>query len=258
MAAHSSAITQVEFFDNDTRLRTKGDDGVVCQWLVTDGKLVERTVSPVLSEDRPLDDRQSEWFLTEDRSREFRFEAGTRLHKYSPSTTFTISTAPPGNHRRSRNRSGEYGDATRAQNQLTILGDVSLKWGQHYPRGLVPDGSHFFIGTHVFRRDNLALVSASHVSGHVRQIAFPADGSRYALVTVGRDRWESGLQDDDDLERHRVRVHDARSARTLLSIDFPTLRIACVGLNQAGTSLAIIGNDNSIQVWPVPARIDDR
>ena len=258
MAAHSGAITQVAFVENDTRLRTKGDDGVVCQWLVMDGKLVERIESPVHSEDRSLDDRQSEWFLTEDRSREFRFEEGTRLHKYSPPTTFTISTAPPGNYLRSRNPGGEYGDATRAQNQPTILGDVSLRWGQHFPRGLVPDGSHFFIGTHVFRRDNLALVSASHVSDDLRQIVFSADGSRYALVTVGHDRWGSGPQDDDDLERHRVRVHDAHSARTLLSIDFPRLRIGCVGLNHTGTSLAIIGNDNSIQLWPVPMNADDR
>jgi len=258
-AAHSSEIVRAAFVNEDSRLRTEGEDGVICVWDVNTKKLVERIGDPVTQKGTRRE-RQLV-YLSEDRSVQYLFKIGSSRGRYGPPTSYSVQVAPAKSGIPADENDEDLDDTDSpddkvapAKTEWRKLGKADLQWGQYGPVGLVPDGRHFFIGAHVFRRDDLALLSAVNVGGAIEQVYFSPDGSRYALVTGDRVEQPTVLPGvtQHELVFHRVRVHETKTGRTLLSVEVPAPGVARVALSREGGLAAVVGRDSSIQIWPVP------
>lgn len=257
--AHSGQIESVGFVENDLRLRTEGNDGVVCVWDISDKRLIERTGVPVAPKEHVRRRNSTPAPVSEDRSVQYFFKIASRNGRYGPPTSYSIESAPP--RKSAVPATDDEDDDESADDDVAPpkdgrqkLGTVKLRWGQSKPIGLVPNGRHFFIGTHIFRRDDQALVSAINVSGEIEQVYFSGDGSRYAIVTADRVERPTVLSGvtQSELVYHRLRIHETQTGQTLLAVGVSAPGIACAALTRDGRSVAFVGRDNSIQVWPVP------
>jgi WD40 repeat protein len=266
-AAHSGPIVDVTFAADDTRLRTEAEDGVICLWDPVTTELIERTGEPVTSNKEPWRPDTAMVHLSEDRRVKYFFNEASRNGRYGPPTSYTIQVAPPGKSETSEDDEDDESvptdddDSPPTKDGRRKLGTVELKWGQYTPVGLVPDGKHLFIGTHVCRRDDLTLVSAVNVAGKVARVSFSADGSRYALVTshrMARPTIFAGVRQYEPDYYHEFRVHEARTGQTLLAVKVPAPGVGCIALSRDGRSAACVGRDSSIQVWPVPDPLNGR
>lgn len=94
-----------------------------------------------------------------------------------------------------------------------------------------------------------------NVSGEIDQIAFSADGRRYALLTSENESRPTGLlgvRRRHELSR-RLRVHDTRTGETRLAADCPTA-VRLIVLSGDGSSLASVDDRQEVAVWTVRQR----
>jgi dipeptidyl aminopeptidase/acylaminoacyl peptidase len=170
------------------------------------------------------------------------FHEGSYLGKYSPPTKLTVSLLPAKEEPIELDEDDDKSAGSSAKNRLGV---VELRWGQQGPRGLVPDSLHFYIGTHVFRRDNLKLLSAVNVSGHIDRIAFAPDGSRYAIVTSDREARPGPLEGVTVMETvsQRIRVHETATGRTLMAIETSGPVVQCVAISRDNQKVVFVANN---------------
>jgi WD40 repeat protein len=264
---HSGIISRAQFTDHDSRLRTISRDDAVCVWDIDSQRLLERTGVPGPAQDVRRQDRPTS-FRSEDGTVVYRFKDGNRGYKYRPPADYTIEVVSAEAFSESDEADDSVPEADIAL--VTVdspekavpqdkpghrkLGKPAVSWHQEFPIGLVPDGRHLFIGTHMFRRDDLSLVSSYNLGGQIRQIEFSADGRRYASVNEDREM-RRGIQVNVHHREsvwQRVRVHDIKTGEPLLAVELLEPRVACVALSSDGRKLAVVGDDSSVQIWSVP------
>jgi|GEM_PF-4739581 len=260
-AAHSARVTRVSFVNSNRQLQTVGSDHVTCVWDIDAGSLVERSGSPTAASDLRNDELELR-HRSEDGSLVYLFKPVDRYSRYAPPTAFTVEIRAPRNSDESDQNEDESEDepddrhepAAKDTPGVHRSGKIQLKWGQYKPIGLVPDKAHFFVGTHIFRRDDLELVSATNVCGDVEQINFSGSGERYVVVTSERIERPGPLAGVTMMELviDRVRVHHSQTGRTLFAVEIPSPGVTCVALNKTGSQLAVVTSENEIQLWNVP------
>jgi WD40 repeat protein len=121
--------------------------------------------------------------------------------------------------------------------------------------GLVPGGKFFHLGTHIFDRQTLKLVSARDFPrDELTRIAFSADGRRYAVV-IGKadvpDRWP-GVDAWSTKHRFLVRVHETLTGKTLAAFS-PSVPVWQMAFSGDGQRLATANDDGTIEVREIPA-----
>ena len=271
----SAPIIRATFDDDGARLKTESDDGVVCTWDITNGNLIERSKAETTHPERVPRARDLV-VLSEDRSVQFFFRRESRRGPYAP-TSYTIEVGPPDEldaatpessdagpyfaldksteleglfEVRRRSKRGRVESTNRRRN----LGTVKLRFGQYEPIGIVPGGEYFHIGTQIFRRDDLSVVTAPNVTGRIEKICFSSDGSRYVVATNegnGQPTMFFGLLGSRKTTP-RVRVHETRTGKTLLAVDISSIGTPCVAITRNGDFVALCDRNGDVQVWPVP------
>ena len=167
------------------------------------------------------------WFFYGDQYPEFKH----------PSTVFDIRLISPAEAKRMNKI-----DQLRPPGKS--LGIVEPHADSYDQRGLVPGGKYLYLGTSVYRRDNLQLVSEASVGGHVNLQAFSSTGEHYALVTHTEN-------DDRNGYDRRLRVYDTASGRLLFAAGCSdNLRLLAVSSN--GQRVATVNVRSELEVWPLP------
>lgn len=252
---HLDPITQVEFVRDGQRLRTTSAN-VICDWDPNNGSLLFRNLlqeqagqqssgqnksapgkSPARQTAKNGKPKHGETEISsEDGRKQYLFNVTDFGGKYGPPRAFSIAVRD---------------DATRP---WQVLGKIELKWGQHTPFGLVPDGKHLHFATQIFSRENLQLVSAANASGKIYGFQFFPDGSRYLLSTSENETRPGPLAGVtvSHAVLHRVRVHDTKTGRTLLALERPGGIKFHTAQSPDGRFLAIVDEPNAIEVWQIP------
>jgi WD40 repeat protein len=135
------------------------------------------------------------------------------------------------------------------------------KRGEWYNRvraryaGLIPGGKYFYLvdpGFHVYDRRTLRQVSERTLPGtEVLVHTASNDGKLLAVVTGGRIFIEDLFKEYDPGTQSIVRVHDVESGKTLWAFAAST-RWVEIKFSPDGRRLAIVNDDGTIEVWPLP------
>ncbi|MBI2825740.1 MAG: hypothetical protein HYX69_13730 [Planctomycetia bacterium] len=266
---HSEPISRVAFVGDGTRLQTFSADGVTCYWDPRTGASIDRVVEPINRKSRKAAIEASETktvngrklgdgetaFLSEDRQHWYIFKATDAHGKYPRPSAFSIEVSDVA----SREATDGRDDIAEAGDPWRSLGKIPVTWGEHRPFGLVPDGKSIYFETRIFRRDNLQPVSRAKAAGDISDIRFFADGSRYVLKTSDRDRerdrWALGSQGvtKGKEKLSHIRIHDAKTGRTLLAVELPQHTRCPAAVSEDGRLLAIVEGKNAVKIWPIPA-----
>lgn len=119
--------------------------------------------------------------------------------------------------------------------------------------GLVPGGKYFYLAdpnVYIYDRRTLKQVSKKVLERiDILSLSFLGDGRRYALVSGGRIYIEDLFKPKT---QSIIRIHDTLSGKTLLA--FPaSSRWARVKFSPDGKRLAVVNDDDTIEVWTLPA-----
>jgi WD40 repeat protein len=137
----------------------------------------------------------------------------------------------------------------------TELGKFQLQHATGNSRGLVPGGKYFYVadpGMYVFDRQTFQLVAAHAFRGtDLLSHSFSADGSRYAVATGGRIFIGEELRQHDPHTSSVIRVVETLSAKTQLAF-FASTRWVRVKLAPDASRLAVVNDDNTIEMWKMP------
>jgi hypothetical protein len=245
--AHSSQIVLLEFDRDGTELVSTDAQGVECRWSSKSGQFLARRerklpsdATPGLSNGVTLHwaENGTAWFFVENRR---------GFYRPPESFEFRVATPPPSREMLE--------DATfDARVAGRSLGKVEPRWGHHEPSGLVPGGRWLNIGTHIFSRTDLKLVSAVNVSGEVTQMRFNSDGARYAIVTSDTQRRASPLGMDlwfNEIISQRIRIHNTATGKTLFSVMTNT-PVHLLALSADGRRVATLNEEQEFTVWRLP------
>jgi WD40 repeat protein len=139
-----------------------------------------------------------------------------------------------------------------ATGKTRIVGGTQVATYVNY-YGVVPGGKYFYGAdpdVYLLDRRTLQLVARRRFRKvDVLGVTFTADGGRFAVVTGGAihiideklRRWDPGT-------RTLVRIHDALSGKTLGALS-PATRWVKVRFGPDGNRLAVINDDNTIELW---------
>ncbi len=121
--------------------------------------------------------------------------------------------------------------------------------------GLVPGGKYFYLADpniYIYDRTTLKQVAKKAFDSiDILSLSFSQDGSRYALISGGRLFIEDVFKWYDPKTQSVVRIHDTLSGKTLHAFAAST-RWARVKFSPDGRRLAVINDDGTIEVWPLP------
>jgi WD40 repeat protein len=120
--------------------------------------------------------------------------------------------------------------------------------------GLVPGGKYFYLAdphVYIYDRQTLRRVAEKKFDGvDILSLSFSTDGTRYAIVSGGRIFIEDLLKWYDPKTQSVVRIHDTLTGKTLLARGTST-RWARVKFSPEGKRLAVIYDDDTIEIWPL-------
>ncbi len=150
------------------------------------------------------------------------------------------------------NLNGEMIDV--ATGKMTKRVTAQIRRGYIY--GLVPGGKHvYFADPSEYTYDQNALdqlYKKIRLTTDVFSYSFSGDGRRIALATGEGIYVDSNLVFHDPKTQSIVRIHDSLSGETLFAFPSST-RFISVKLSPDGKRVAVVNDDGTIEIWPLPA-----
>jgi WD40 repeat protein len=227
-AGHAGRIVELSFDDSGSVLTTVDEEGWECDWDPTTLASPRRTRRA--PEGKPVGVRgASEGVLSED---------GRQLYQ--------LQLDP-------RGRQIEVQVVEVATGLRRRVGAAAAPWLPSGPRGLVPGGTFLHVGTQIYDRQTLRLISAKHLRGmEIESLTFSREGRCYVAVSTDRQVADFVGPAVSTAPLGWITMHETKTGRTLLALPVQDSPVQRVALAPDARRLAVVLADNSLQVWNVP------
>ncbi|MFM9116864.1 MAG: WD40 repeat domain-containing protein, partial [Planctomycetota bacterium] len=193
-AGHAGRIVELSFDDLGRVLTTVDEEGWECDWDPSTLASPRRTRRAL--EGKPTGPRgASEGILSEDGQQLYQLQLDPRGRQIEVQVV-------------------EVGTGVRRR-----VGAAAAPWLPSGPRGLVPGGAFLHVGTQIYDRQTLRLVSAKHLRGmEIESVTFSREGRYYVAVSTDRQVLDYVGPAVAQSPLGWITMHETKTGRTLFAL----------------------------------------